>query len=90
MSKAAEAKIKAKEKEKAKAKAKGKKKAKDDDGDYEDSEDEDAYTALSKMWKDSAKPPVGSFEECARCKKQFTVVSPDSVDMEVPLLIMVV
>ena len=90
MSKAAEAKIKAKEKEKAKAKAKGKKKAKDDDGDYEDSEDEDAYTALSKMWKDSAKPPVGSFEECARCKKQFTVVSSDSVDMEVPLLIMVV
>ena len=77
MSKAAEAKLKAKEKAKAKAKGKGKGKGKKgDDDDYEDDsdEDEDAYTALSKMWKDTAKPPVGSFEECARCKKQFTVV----------------
>ncbi|KAI0782091.1 RNI-like protein [Abortiporus biennis] len=69
LSKAAEAKLKAKEKAKAKAKAK-----KDgDDDDYEDDEDEDAYTALSKMWKDNTKPPVGSFCNCAKCKKQFTV-----------------
>lgn len=28
------------------------------------------------MWKgDLPKPPVGSFENCARCQKQFTVVS---------------
>jgi len=66
LSKAAEAKLKAKEK--AKAQNKGKKKGED-----EDDEDEDAYTALSKMWKDNAKPPVGSFESCARCEKQFTV-----------------
>ncbi|CAL1703119.1 unnamed protein product [Somion occarium] len=59
-------------KEKAKAKANAKKK-KGDDEDFEDSdEDEDAYTALSKMWKDNSKPPVGSFENCARCNKQFT------------------
>ncbi|TCD69896.1 hypothetical protein EIP91_005720 [Steccherinum ochraceum] len=75
LSKAAEAKLKAKEKEKAKGKAKAKGKGKKgDDDDYEDDSDgEDAYTALSKMWKDSAKPPVGSFEDCARCKKKFTV-----------------
>ncbi|PIL33306.1 hypothetical protein GSI_04756 [Ganoderma sinense ZZ0214-1] len=69
-SKAAEA------KQKAKAKAKAKKKGKkgDDDDDYEDDEDEDPYSALSKMWKnDLPKPPVGSFENCARCEKQFTV-----------------
>ncbi|KAH9920184.1 RNI-like protein [Amylocystis lapponica] len=70
LTKAAEAKLKAKEKEKAKRK-KGKKGASDDE--YED-DDEDAYTALSKMWKgDLPKPPVGSFEDCARCDKQFTV-----------------
>lgn len=77
LSKAAEAKLKAKEKEKAKGKAKANGKGKKgDDDDYEDDSDgeEDAYTALSKMWKDSAKPPVGSFEDCARCKKKFTVV----------------
>ncbi|TFY82775.1 hypothetical protein EWM64_g1228 [Hericium alpestre] len=56
---------------------KGKKAKKDDDEDYED-EDEDAYTALSKsMWTNvgssSSKPPVGSFETCARCEAQFTV-----------------
>ncbi|KAI0365137.1 RNI-like protein [Pilatotrama ljubarskyi] len=68
LTKAAEAKLKAKETEKAKKKAK-----KDDDGDYED-EDEDPYSALSKMWKDDLpKPPVGSFETCVRCQKQFTV-----------------
>ena len=65
---------KQKEKEKAKAKKKGKK---GDDDDYEDDEDEDPYSALSKMWKnDLPKPPVGSFEDCARCEKQFTVVRP--------------
>ncbi|KAI0933361.1 hypothetical protein AcV5_005524 [Taiwanofungus camphoratus] len=68
LTKAAEVKLKAKEKAKAK-----RAKKKQDDDDYED-EDEDAYTALSKMWKDDLpKPPVGSFEECARCDKQFTV-----------------
>ncbi len=72
LTKAAEAKLKAQEKAKAK---KGKKKG-DDDGDYEDGEsDEDAYTALPKMWKDQNKPPVGSFEDCAKCSKQFTAVS---------------
>lgn len=55
----------------AKAKAKGKK---GNDSDYQDDEDEDAYTALSKMWKDTSKPPVGSFANCAKCEKQFTVV----------------
>ncbi|KDR82125.1 hypothetical protein GALMADRAFT_58846 [Galerina marginata CBS 339.88] len=66
LTKATEAKLKAKEKKK-----KGKK---DDDGNYEDDE-EDAYTALSKsLWKNSSsKPPVGSFENCAVCEKQFTV-----------------
>ena len=61
LTKAAEAKLKAKEK---------KKKGSDDD------EDEDAYTALSKsLWSTgTSKPPVGSFEKCAECKKQFTVV----------------
>ena len=60
LTKAAEAKLKAKEK---------KKKGSDD-------EDEDAYTALSKsLWSTgTSKPPVGSFENCAVCKKQFTVV----------------
>ncbi|KAI0713902.1 RNI-like protein [Earliella scabrosa] len=68
-SKAAEA----KQKEKEKAKAKKKAKKGDDDDDYEDS-DQDPYSALSKMWKgDLPKPPVGSFEDCVRCKKQFTV-----------------
>ena len=59
--------------EKKKAKAKAKKKGGDDD-DYSDSEDEDPYTALSKMWKDPEKPPVGSFIDCAKCSKKFTVV----------------
>lgn len=60
--KAAEAKLKAKQK---------KKKGSDDDD-----EDEDAYTALSKsLWSNAtSKPPVGSFENCAVCEKQFTVV----------------
>ncbi|KAH6899224.1 DNA dependent ATPase [Coprinopsis sp. MPI-PUGE-AT-0042] len=43
-----------------------------DDSDFDDDED-DPYTSLSKsMWTNS-KPPVGNFENCARCKKQFTV-----------------
>ncbi|KAI0697087.1 RNI-like protein [Cerioporus squamosus] len=69
-SKAAAAKQKEKETEKAKAKKKAKK---GDDDDDEDS-DADPYSALSKMWKgDLPKPSVGSFEDCARCQKQFTV-----------------
>ncbi|KAH9921033.1 RNI-like protein [Fomitopsis serialis] len=70
LSKAAEAKLKEKEKAKAKKKAK---KGGDDDDDYDDS-DYDPYNALSKMWKgDLPKPPVGSFEKCAKCATQFTV-----------------
>lgn len=61
----------------AKAKAKAKKEAED----AENSE-EDAYTALSKsMWSSvnsPTKPPVGSFENCAKCEKKFTVVSATS------------
>jgi len=26
------------------------------------------------MWSGASKPPVGNFEKCAKCKKQFTVV----------------
>ena len=65
LTKAAQAKLKAKEAEKA-----GKKGSDDESG------DEDAYTALSKsLWTNGAsKPPVGSFENCAACGKQFTVV----------------
>lgn len=60
----------------AAAKAKAKKKAKDD-GDYQSSSD-DEYTALSRNMRAtgasrSPKPPVGSFENCAKCTKQFTV-----------------
>ncbi|KAJ6629505.1 hypothetical protein B0H10DRAFT_2428441 [Mycena sp. CBHHK59/15] len=64
LSKAAEAKLKAKAKKK-----------KVEDADYED-EDEDTYTALSRAaWSNSKtpKPTVGSFADCATCKKQFTV-----------------
>ena len=64
----------------AKQKAKAKKKKGSDDENYND--EDDAYTALSKsLWTNngssSSKPPVGSFEECAVCEKQFTVVCPD-------------
>ncbi|KAF6758516.1 DNA dependent ATPase [Ephemerocybe angulata] len=67
LTKAAEAKLKAQEKKK-----KGKGKKGSDDEEYED---DDPYTSLSKsMWSSgSSKPPVGSFENCARCEKQFTV-----------------
>lgn len=56
----------------AEAKLKAKKKAgkKDDDDD-----EEDAYTALSKSMYKTTKPPIGSFEDCVKCDKQFTVVS---------------
>lgn len=65
LTKAAEAKLKAKEKKKA-----GQKGSDDEDG------DEDAYTALSKSLytNGASKPPIGSFENCAVCGKQFTVV----------------
>lgn len=66
LTKAAEAKLKAQEK---------KKRGKNSDDDY-DGED-DTYTALSKsmMKNGTSKPPIGSFENCAVCGKQFTVVS---------------
>ena len=69
-----------KQKEKQKGRKKGKAK-KDDDSDYEDSDDE--YTALSKGAvfnkttrgsAPSAQPPIGSFENCKKCGKPFTVV----------------
>ncbi|KAL4080724.1 RNI-like protein [Scleroderma citrinum] len=58
------------------AKKRAKKKAKGD-GDYKDSS-EDEYTALAKnMWATGGsggpKPPIGSFESCAKCKQRFTV-----------------
>lgn len=65
------------EKLKASQKAKAKKKAGvDDDNDSDD----DEYTALSKSLKanissPSARPPVGTLEECVECEKQFSVVS---------------
>ncbi|KAI6129766.1 RNI-like protein [Pisolithus croceorrhizus] len=60
----------------AAAKARARKKAKED-GDYQSSSD-DEYTALSKGMRTmgatgNSKPPVGSFESCAKCTKQFTV-----------------
>lgn len=70
-------------KAKAKAKAKKEKKAGDNEDDEDDSE-EDEYTALSRRADMNrvasatagAKPPVGSFEKCVKCEKQFTVVRP--------------
>ncbi|KAF9646610.1 RNI-like protein [Thelephora ganbajun] len=62
LTKAAEAKLK------AKAKAKTKKTKNEDDDDYED-----AYTTLVKDSYKSTRPPIGSFENCAKCKQQFTV-----------------
>lgn len=73
LTKAQEAKQKAAAKKAAAAKKKAKKGGNDDD--YSDNEDEDAYTALSKMWKDETRPPNGGFCTCAKCGKQFTVVS---------------
>ena len=79
-----QSKVPQKAKEKGKEKAKAKKKAKKgDDDDYEDDE-EDPYSALSKMWKnDLPKPPIGNFENCARCEKQFTVVSGCSLPLHI-------
>jgi DNA repair protein RAD7 len=71
LTKAAQDKLKAKEKRKANQKGK---KGGDDD---KEGGEEDPYTALSKSaWGGaaSAKPPVGNFETCARCEKEFTVV----------------
>lgn len=67
LTKAAEAKLKAAAKKKAK---------KDGKNDLDGEDGEDAYTALSKSaWtSNDSKPPVGSFETCARCEKRFTVV----------------
>lgn len=67
LSKAAEAKLKAK----AKANARKKGVRVSDDDDFEE---EDEYTAPSKNAAAAAPPPVGSFEECASCDTQFTVV----------------
>jgi DNA repair protein RAD7 len=58
------------EKEKAKAKAEAKKRKRlDDDTD----EDEEGYAAPSKG-VNTAKPDIGSFTDCAKCGKKFTVV----------------
>lgn len=70
LSKKAEAALKAKEKAKKK-----KKRGEEDDS------SEDEYTALSRAANGNrnassdARPPNGSFETCAKCDKQFTVVS---------------
>jgi DNA repair protein RAD7 len=60
----------------AKAKAAAKKKAMAD-GDYNSDDEDDEYTAPSTR-KTAPKPQPGSFENCARCSKQFTVVSLNS------------
>ncbi len=72
-------KLSKKEQEKKKAKAKpGKGKGKK--GDVESDGSDDEYTALSRSMFDvkgkatGAKPPIGSFENCTKCEKQFTVV----------------
>lgn len=76
LSKAAEAKAKAKAK--AAAKAKAKKGGDNDDYNGSTDEDEEAYNAPSKSFfrtgAAAAKPSNGSFEKCARCTQQFTVV----------------
>jgi DNA repair protein RAD7 len=70
LTKAAEAKLKAKEKKK--------RGIKDSDDDMD--EDDDAYTAPSRIMRDGAvagtgpRPAPGSFENCAKCEKRFTVV----------------
>src|SRR6266478_2523897 len=65
-------------KEKASEKTlKGKGQKKEDDEDEYDPKG-DPYTALSRVLRTGqgppARPPVGSFEDCAKCGKQFTVV----------------
>ncbi|KAJ7162056.1 RNI-like protein [Mycena filopes] len=55
------------------AAAKNKSKSKKKKGD-EDSEEEDPYTELSRaLWTNAPKPAVGSFANCAKCEKQFTM-----------------
>ncbi|EJD48337.1 RNI-like protein [Auricularia subglabra TFB-10046 SS5] len=65
LSKAAEAKLKAKAK--ANARKKGVKASDSED------DDDDEYTAPSKGPVAAAPPPIGNFENCASCEKQFTV-----------------
>ncbi|KAG6909897.1 hypothetical protein DXG01_014711 [Tephrocybe rancida] len=69
LTKSEEAKLKAKEKAKAKKKKK--------DGDSDEDDEEDPYRALAQSWggksASPAKPVVGNFEDCAKCKVQFTV-----------------
>ncbi len=70
LTKAAEAKLKAKEKKKRGIK----------DSDEDMDEDDDAYTAPSRIVRDGAvagtgpRPNPGSFENCVKCEKRFTVV----------------
>jgi DNA repair protein RAD7 len=63
----------------AKAKAAAKKAAKKQKGgnDDDDSDDDDPYNALSKALRTPGvpKPAPGTFSDCAKCGKQFTVVS---------------
>ena len=82
----AQAKGKGKGMGKGKGKAKKGKKGSGDDEDYEDGdgdgdedEDEDEYTMLSRggftrAGTGNVLPPAGSFENCAKCGKRFTVV----------------
>lgn len=62
----------------AAAKAKAKKKAKEAT-DYQGSSEDEYRAASNRLWSmggnSDPKPPIGSFETCARCEKQFTVVS---------------
>jgi DNA repair protein RAD7 len=62
--------------EKAKDKAKAKKGKKGNGGDDGLGDEPDPYTALSKSpWSiATVKPPIGNFEKCAKCEKEFTVV----------------
>ncbi|KAM6501016.1 RNI-like protein [Amanita muscaria] len=56
------------------AKQKGKPKKKEDDEDND--QEEDTYTALSRTLRSqssSKRPPIGSFEDCAKCETRFTV-----------------
>ncbi|EJD06146.1 RNI-like protein [Fomitiporia mediterranea MF3/22] len=79
LSKKEEEKMKAKEKAKAR---KNRKKKGDDDDDYSDGSEDDEYNALSRGasfnrtragLSGTAQPPIGSFEDCVKCGKQFTV-----------------
>lgn len=80
LSKKEEEKLKAREKSKGKGKGKKGKKKGDENDDYEDSSEDDEYTALSRAMErnrtraSAPKAPIGSFENCAKCEKQFTVV----------------